>query len=66
MIDQEQYIEHEVKLRVLKETSDDKFSSIDRRFDHLESKIDTNFHIILGIFIASVLLPIVLHALKLT
>ena len=74
---QEQYVEHEVKLRVQKETSDIRFLSFELKFDklekkidgmeaRLESKIDKNFHIILGIFITAVLLPIVLHALRLT
>ena len=70
-MDKEQYIEQEVKLRVLKEMTEERFSetgkrfiNIDERFDRLENKIDSNFHIILVIFIASVLLPVVLSAMK--
>jgi len=74
---QEQYIEQEVKLRVLKETSDKRFLSFELKFDKLENKMDAmesrlenkiekHFHIILGIFITAVLLPIVLHAMNLT
>jgi hypothetical protein len=71
MID-EQYIEHEIKIRVLKEmaderinTSDKRFINIDARFDKLEAKIDSNFNNLLIMFIASVLMPVALHAMKL-
>ena len=76
-ISSEQYIEHEVQLRVLKESTDKRFLSFELKFDKLENKIDAqitklenkidkNFQLVLGIFITAVLLPIVLHALRLT
>jgi len=51
--DQEQYIEHEVKLRVMKETYDD-------RFIKLESKMNWIISLVIGGWI----LPIILHYLK--
>ena len=75
----EQYIEHEVQLRVAAE----KFNHIDesiRRLDskidesvrHLDNKIDESIrHIdgklnwMLGLIISSILLPVVLHLLRL-
>ncbi len=66
------YIEHEVKIRVLKEMADDRitnidtrFSNIDARFDKLEAKIDSNFNNLLIMFIASVLIPVGFHAMHL-
>lgn len=68
----EQYIEHEVKLRVLKELNDErflavdaKFDNIDKRFDRLESKFETAFIMLVGLIITSIILPVVLHSLKL-
>lgn len=55
--DQEHYIEHEVKLRL----NDEKFNSIDKRFDHLDNKLN----VIIGIVISGIVLPVGLHLLKL-
>lgn len=55
--DQEHYIEHEVKLRL----SDEKFKSIDKRFDHLDNKLN----LIIGIVISGIVIPVGLHFLKL-
>jgi hypothetical protein len=55
--DQEHYIEHEVKLRL----NDEKFKSIDKRFDHLDNKLN----VIIGIVISGIVLPVGLHLLKL-
>lgn len=72
--EQAQLIEHEVQLRVLKETteskfilmqknSDDKFNlmqkNIDDRFSHVDSKIN----IIIGIGVVAILIPIIKSAL---
>ncbi len=54
---EESYIAHEVQLRV----HDEKFNAIDKRFDHLDNKL--NF--IIGILMSGVLIPIVLHFFKL-
>lgn len=64
MID-DQLIEHEIQLRVLKERTDEQTINISGRFDKLEAKIDSNFNNLLIMFIASVLLPVALHAMKL-
>jgi hypothetical protein len=65
----EQIIEHEVRFRV----HDERFQRIekiceqlDSRFNQLEDKIDSKFNFMIGIVMASVLLPITLHLLKLT
>jgi hypothetical protein len=75
----EQYIEHEVKLRVIKEVNDERFlkvderflkvdeefKKIDQRFDKLESKFESGFLMLIGLVITSIILPVVLHSLKL-
>jgi hypothetical protein len=68
----EQYIEHEVSLRVMKEVNDERylkidkeFSKIDQRFDRLESKFENGFLLIVGLIITSIILPVVLHSLNL-
>jgi hypothetical protein len=65
--DQEQYIEHEVKIRL----HDEKFQIIERDFDdvkssmrHLDSKFDTQFKWIIGMFVSSIIIPVVLHFIK--
>ena len=76
--DQEQYIEHEVQLRLhaeqfkfLDKKNDDKFQIIERDFDdmkttmrHLDSKFDTQFKWIIGMFVSSIIIPVVLHFVK--
>lgn len=42
--DQQNYIEHEVRIRLM----EDKHQSFEKRFDKLEAKIDSQFHWILG------------------
>ena len=64
----EQYIEHEVKLRVLDSHKNEiykKFDTIDQRFDKLESKFEMGFIMLVGLIITSIVLPVVLHSLKL-
>ncbi len=53
----EHYIEHEVRLRV----NDEKFKSHEKRFDALEAKLNW----IITLVISGILIPIVLHGLKL-
>lgn len=53
----EHYIEHEVQLRLHEE----KFNAIERRFDHLDNKLN----LIIGIVISSIIIPVGLHLLKL-
>lgn len=54
---EENYIAHEVQLRV----HDEKFKAIEKRFDHLDNKLNW----IIGIILTSVIIPIALHFLKL-
>lgn len=65
---EENFIEHEVQLRLHSEKfllndkkNEEKFSSIDKRFDHLDNKLN----VIIGIVISGILLPVGLHFLKL-
>ncbi len=44
MTTNEQYIDHEVRVRLLEKIAE----GIDRRFDKLESKMDSQFHWVLG------------------
>ncbi len=64
----DQYVNHEVRIQLLEAIA----SKIDLRFDKLESKIDSNFHwvlgTILGMFGTTLLagiVGVVLHATKL-
>lgn len=64
----EQYIEHEVKIRVLESKHDEihkEFDKIDHRLDRLESKFEMGFIMLVGLIITSIVLPVVLHSLKL-
>lgn len=54
---EENFIAHEVQLRV----HDEKFKTIEKRFDHLDNKLN----LIIGIVISGILLPVGLHFLKL-
>lgn len=54
---EENYIAHEVALRVQEE----KFKVMEKKFDHLDNKLN----VIIGIVISGVLLPVGLHFLKL-
>ncbi len=54
---EENYIAHEVQLRV----HDEKFKTIDKRFDHMDNKLN----LIIGIVLSSVIIPIGLHLLRL-
>ncbi len=56
-MNQEQYIEHEVKIRV----HDERFGLHNERFGRLETKLNW----IITLLISGMLLPIVLHLLKL-
>ena len=53
----EQYIKHEVELRV----HDARFRALEETVKHIDSK----FNWIVGIFITSILMPIALHLFKL-
>lgn len=62
--EQEQFVEHEVKLRV----HDALFKHIDYKFDKLEnkvSKIDHKFNFTIILLITSIVIPVLLHYFKL-
>lgn len=64
----EQYIEHEVQIRVLNTRHDElhrEFEKIDQKFDKLDAKIESRSLLIIGLLITSIILPVVLHSLKL-
>ena len=54
---EESFIEHEVKIRL----HDEKFTLIEKKFDHLDNKLN----LIIGIVLSSVIIPVGLHLLKL-
>jgi hypothetical protein len=73
-MNEQQYIEHEVQIRVLKETTDCKFVSIQKNFedkfalfqkniDDRFAHIDYKINIIIGIGIAALLIPLLKSAL---
>lgn len=60
----EQYIEHEVKLRVLKETTDVRFLEMkktnDVRFSNIEkelNRIENKINWVLGVLVTSIIIP---------
>lgn len=64
-ITMEQYIEHEVQIRVLNTKHDElykEFVKIDQKFDKIESKIESRFLWIIGLIITSIILPVLLHS----
>lgn len=71
---QENFIDHETRIRLLEriaEGIDARFKEMDRKFDKIESKMDSQFHWVLGTILAQVALivtlfgGIILHAVKL-
>jgi len=69
MINQEQYIEHEIKLRL----NEERFKLQDRIADDIRNeikeihkKIDSHFIWIIGLIFVSIVIPVLLHSLKLT
>ena len=65
----EYYIEHEIKLRVLKEVNDERFLNIDKRFIDIDKRFDrleSKFNWTIGFVITGIVVPILLHGFKLT
>lgn len=60
-MNEQQYIEHEVRLRVMKEVNDEKFSAVGEKFSRLESKLNW----LITLVVSGIVIPIVLHFLKL-
>lgn len=75
----DQYIEHEVKIRVLESKNEDIYktfhrigadiNSLENKLDAdikaLDAKLESRFMILIGLIITSIILPVVLHSLKL-
>lgn len=53
----EQYIEHEVKIRVMKEVTDERFTAHEKQFERLDLKINW----ILSLLVGGMVLPVFLH-----
>jgi len=53
----ENYIEHEVRLRVMKEVTDERFSGFTKQFERLESKMNW----VISLLVGGIMLPIFLH-----
>lgn len=73
-MNEQQYIEHEVQIRVLKETTDSRFSSMQKNFDDkflsFEKRVDDRFshidykiNLLIGIAVFALLMPIIKSAL---
>ena len=58
---EEQLIDHEVRIRVM----EGMVESIHERFDKTESKDSAQFYFLTGLVITSIIVPVVLHLLKL-
>ena len=54
---QEQYIEHEISLRLL----DERFKALEKALE----EIDNKFNWIIGLFLSSIVLPVGLHFMRL-
>lgn len=57
----EQYIEHEVKIRLLEAHKDD----IYKRLEKADARIESRFLVIIGLLIGSFFAPAVLHSFHL-
>jgi hypothetical protein len=80
MINQEQYIEHEVQIRLHDERfkiQDDRFKiheqemkdirlDIKNEIKEIHKKIDSHFIWIVGLIFVSIVIPVLLHSLDLT
>lgn len=63
MITDNQYIEHEIEIRVLKETTNSKFTMMQKNIDDRFAHIDYKINILIGIAVASFLIPLLKSAL---
>jgi len=71
----QQYVEHEVQIRVLQAKHDDihkefgriddTFKKIEHQFELINAKIESRTMWLIGLVITSIILPVVLHSLKL-
>ncbi len=56
----DQYVEHEVQIRLLSELTNHRFKTTDDSINRIDSKMNW----IIGIFITSILMPIFWYAIK--
>lgn len=63
MITENQYIEHEIEIRVLKETTDSKFTMMQKNIDDRFAHIDYKINILIGIAVAAFLIPLLKSSL---
>ena len=54
---EEQYIEHEVKLRL----HEGIYKQLYDKLEYMDKKIDSNFHWTISLIISSIIIPIILH-----
>jgi hypothetical protein len=59
----QQYIEHEVQIRVLKETTDSKFTMMQKNIDDRFTHIDYKINLLIGIAVVALLIPLMKAAL---
>ena len=59
-IDTEQYINHEVRIRVQEKM----VTELKDAIIHLENKMDSRFNLLIGLILTSMFLPVIFHALK--
>lgn len=59
----QQYIEHEVQIRVLKETTDSKFTMMQKNIDDRFMHIDYKINLLIGIAVVALLIPLMKSAL---
>lgn len=57
----EEYIEHEVKLRL----HDALYKQLYDKLESMDNKIERNFHWTIGLLISSIIIPIILHKINL-
>jgi hypothetical protein len=55
----DQYIEHEVQIRVLEETMDCNFTLMQKNIDDRLAYIDYKINILIGISVAAILIPFI-------
>lgn len=66
MINTEQYIDHEKRIRILENLALDTNKKLDRLDDKIDSdKIDSRFMLLIGLILTSIIMPVVLHAVRL-
>ena len=68
-MNQEQYIEHEIKIRVLQELNDERFKQVYEKLDDKFVQLNNKFNWLLLLnagVLTSIIIPIILHILKLS